>query len=362
MRKTLLYLVILGILGFGIYYFLYTDHDNPFKQSEAGFNIKDTASIGKMFIISNGNDGILVERTDSGWMVNKKYKALPSTLNLLLTTLHQQEALYPVPQTAAENAIKALSTDGIKVELYGRDGKKMKVFYVGGASVNNTGTNMLMEGAEKPYVVHVQNFNGFLTPRFPSSLKEWRDRTVFSIAPEEIKSVSVQYAGKPVNSFVISRDNSGKLTVAADENITKGLDSMNTRRAGVYLKYFKNVNAEGYLNGLWDMDTTLKTAPKQSSIDIVGMHGQHQHADIYWMALNRRSKNTTSANEDVPDDYDADRLYAVINNNQDTVMIQTFVFKSIFRKAYEFFQKDAAAPTQQQKYEQPKNVMMHKGS
>ncbi len=75
------------------------------------------------------------------------------------------------------------------------------------------------------------------------------------------------------------------------------------------------------------MDASLKTAPKQSTIDITGMHGQHQHADIYFMALNHRSKNVTVSDADVPDDYDADRLYAVINNTKDTVLIQQFVFK-----------------------------------
>jgi len=92
------------------------------------------------------------------------------------------------------------------------------------------------------------------------------------------------------------------------------------------------------------MDTTLKTAPRQSTIDVTGIHGQHQHADIYWMALNKRSKNMSASSSDVPDDYDSDRLYAVINNGRDTVMIQQFAFRNIFHKAYEFFQKDNVRP------------------
>ena len=105
------------------------------------------------------------------------------------------------------------------------------------------------------------------------------------------------------------------------------------------------------------MDTTLKTAPKQSTIDVTGIHGQHQHVDIYWMALNRRSKNINVSNPDVPDDYDADRLYAVINNGKDTVMIQQFAFRNIFHKAFEFFQKDG---TRRQPEQPAPNVMMHK--
>lgn len=359
MRKTALYLVILGFLGFAVYYFLIKKPESPYSPTEAGFTIKDTASIGKIFIAAHDGESVTVERTDSGWMVNKQYKALKSTLDLILETFYKQYALYPVTQSAHDVAIKNLSTDGIKVEVYDRAGKKMKVFYVGGVSVNNTGTNMLLEGATQPYVIHVDGFSGYLTSRFTSKLKDWRDRTIFNIAPEEIKSVSMQYAEKPINSFTILRNN-GKLVVDADTNVTRHLDPLNERRANVYLKYFGNVNCEGYLHGLGDMDSSLATAPKHSTIELHGMHGQHQRVDIFWMAINKRSKNVNVTNPDVPDDYDADRMYAVINDFKDTIMIQHFVFDRIFRKAYEFYSKDAVADPNAPKEETPKNVMMHK--
>jgi len=361
MRKTLLYLVILALLGFGIYYFIFDNNDSPYKPAEAGFTIKDTASVGKLFLVSNNGESILAERTDSGWIVNKRYKALPSTVNLTLMTLATQAALYPVTKSAYDNVIKSLATDAIKVEVYGRDGKKMKVIYVGGNSVNNLGTNMLLEGAHTPYVVQVPGFNGYLTARYTTRMTDWRDRTIFNIPAAEIKSVSVQYPGdKAINSFEISRDN-GNVVIKGDPAITKTLDSANMRRANLYLGYFSNVNCEGYLNGLPDLDTSIKTAPLQSSIEVTGLHGQRQHVEIYWMALNKRSKNVDVSDPDVPDDYDADRLYAVINNNRDTVMIQQFVFHKIFRKCYEFFQKDAPPPPKSNPKELPGNVLLKKG-
>ena len=357
MSKTLLYVVILALLGFGIYYFLFNNRGgNPYGDGEAGFQVKDTGNIGRIFIVNNDGESALVERTDSCWIVNKKYKALPSAVSLVLNTLAQQAPLYPVTQNAYENVVKGMATDGIKVELYDRQGKKMKVFYVGGASVNNTGTNMLMEGAKMPYVVQVPGFVGYVTARYATRLTDWRDRTVFNMPADEIKTISVQYADKPINSFTISRDKDS-FTVKADESLMKGLQGQNPHRVRAYFTYFSNVNCEGYLNGLNDMDTTIKTAPKQSSIDILGIHGQHQHAEIYWMALNKRSKNALTSNPDVPDDYDSDRLYAIINGGKDTVMIQQFAFRNIFHKAYEFFQ-NSTAPTQQPK--QQKNVLVHK--
>ena len=237
MGRTLVYLVILALLGFGIYYFLFSSRTSPYSEAEAGFMVKDTASIGKIFMVSNDGESVVVERTDSGWVVNKRYKALTSTLNLLLSTFTQQAPLYPVTKNAYEDVVKTMATDGIKVELYRRNGEKMKVFYVGGASVNNTGTNMLMEGAHMPYVVQVPGFIGYITSRYSTRLTDWRDRTVFNIPPAEIKTISVQYADKPINSFNITV-NGDTVDVKADESLMKGLDGRNSRRAKVYLNYF----------------------------------------------------------------------------------------------------------------------------
>jgi len=357
MGKTLLYIVILGLLGFAVYYFLFAEHtDTPYSADEAGFTVADTGAIGKFFIVSNTGQSVLVERSDKGgWTVNKQYKALQSAVDIVFQTISQQKVLYPVTKTAYENVVKSLSTEGTKVELYDRSGKKTKVFYVGGPAVNNNGTNMIIEGAKMPYVVTISGFNGALTSRFQTDMRFWRDRTIFSIPGDELQSVSVQYEGKPINSFTITRVNDTDVAMTADAGIA-AIGAFNKRRAKVYLRYFANVNCEGYLNGLSDMDTTLKTAPKQSTIEIVGKHGQRQRADIYWMAINKRSKNRSVADPDIPDDYDADRLYAVINDNKDTVMIQQWAFRDIFHKAYEFYQKDVTPVIP----ERPKNVLMHK--
>jgi hypothetical protein len=346
MRKTAVYFAILAILAFSVYYFLLSDRNtSQYSQDEAGFNIKDTGAIGRIFLASSDGGSITVERTDTGWMVNKQYHALPSTLNTLLTVLTRQEPLYPVTQKAYDNVIKDMAASNIKVEVYKKDGSKMRVFYVGGSAVNNTGTNMLMDGAKKPYVVHMPGFVGYLTPQYATRLTDWRDRTVFNIPANEIKTVSVQYPSTPQYSFVINREN-GDINVTADKEVMSRPGGVNKKRAESYLHLFTNVNCEGYINGLPDNDTTLKTSPKQSEIDVTGLHGQHQHVDIYWMAINRRSKNMTinKPNEynNIPPGFDADRLYAVMNDKKDTVVVQQFVFHSIFRRAFEFFTQDTA--------------------
>ncbi len=359
MLKTLTYLAILALLGGGIYFFILRKTDNPYGAKEAGFNIKDTGNIGKIFIAAATGDAITVERKPTGWVLNGKYKPLPGTLDMLMNTLVTQVPLYPVTKNAHDNAIKLLASDGIKVELYDRAGAKMCAFYVGGTSVNNTGTNMLMEGASTPYVVQTPAFTGDLTPRYPIDIANWRDRTVFNIPGNDIKSISVQYDFKPINSYTVSRAGSG-YEVKIDPSLTGSLGPLNTGRAGAYINYFTNINCEGFLNGLDSMNSIIKNTKKMSTVDIETMNGTHHKADIYWMPINKRSKNRLTANEDVPDDYDADRLFAIINNDADTVQVQTLTFKKLLRKSYEFYQQDAARPSNQPQGPNPKYPQMPK--
>ncbi|HXS36982.1 MAG TPA: DUF4340 domain-containing protein [Flavipsychrobacter sp.] len=351
MGRTLLYLVLLVALGFGVYYFVFKDKANPYGIDQAGFTIKDTADIGKIFIASYNNSSVLVERTDSGWYVNKQYKALPSTLNQLLQTLWMQQPLYPVPEKMRNNVIKDMAGTSIKVELYNRGGKKIRTFYVGNEANSSSGTFMLIDGANSPYVVNIPGFQGFLTSRYTSDLKDWRDRTVFNVSPDQLRSVTIQYPEHPINSFTLKQEN-GKIVVDADTNIVNH-NKFNDRRAHVYLKFFQNINCEGYLNGFAGIDTLLKIMPKRCTIDVTDKKGHQTHVDIYWMPVNKRSKNLTASDPNIPDNYDADRFYAVMNNGKDTAMVQEYVFQKIFRNAYEFYEPDEQSSDNQVKPREP---------
>ena len=344
MKKNLLYLLILCLLGGAVWYVFFAPRkDNPFDGKEAGFTVKDTANVGRIFIADFQNQTILVERTDSGWMVNKQYPAMRSTVRMVLGTLLQQQALYPVTQTALKNSLEAMTTSATKVEVYDRANKVICKFDVGSSAAGGNGTDMLIEGEKVPYVVHIQGFVGVLNNRYSARLADWRDRTIFSFPASELKSVVINYADKPDNSFRFERDGekfkvTGKLPASAKP------EDFNDHNAGVYSGYFANVNCEGYLNGTIGMDSIIRTSAHHSTIDVENIHGQKKHVEIFWMALNQRSKNRLSADTEIPDDYDTDRLYALINNNKDTVMIQQFVFKKLFRKIGEFYQKMPPPP------------------
>lgn len=339
MQKTLLYLFFLLLFGGGVYYFVFNKKETVFPGEEAGFQIKDTAMVGTVFLSHPSGENILLNRTDSGWILNKQYRPLSSTLNTLLTTLRLQQAIYPTPEAAHNRVITQLAGNGIKVEVYNREGKKMKVFYVGNEVHNYEGTSMLMEGADKSYVVKVGSFTGLLRSRYTTDIMNWRDRTITDFKEEDIKTASVTYPDAPLNSFTVNNDD-GKIWVTADPGVI-GTHSLNERRVKMFLGFFQNLVCEGYLNGEIGLDSVISILPKKCIIDLTTKQGKHQHLDIYWMPQNQRSKNTEATrNNEVPSGYDADRYYAVGNNYKDTMLIQDFTFDKVFRKAYEFYQAD----------------------
>jgi hypothetical protein len=337
MQKTVLYLLLLVILGTGAYFFVFKEKASLFGEREAAFNIQDTSNVGEVFLARNNGEEITLTRTDSGWVLNKTYKARASNVNNLLGTLRMQQAQYPVPEKMHNSVIKSLAGAAVKVELYNRKGEKINTFYVGNEAFNYKGTYMLQEGAKTAYVVQIPGFNGYLTPYYSTDFDDWRDRSVINLKPEDIKSFSINYTEEPGNSFSITQDANGPVITTDSSNN----NPLNKRRANAYLRFFTDIYCEGYLNDIPGMDSTIASVPKFCEMDVVAKNGWRQHIDIYKMPINKRSKNLNTLDDS---DYDIDRFYGVINNYKDTVLLQAYTFDKFFRRGIEFYQADPSDP------------------
>jgi len=337
MKQTLIYILIFGLLGVGVWYIFFRDDQNLFTSKDAGFTIKDTGAIGKIFLVDNNNESVKLVRTADGWTVNEKYKALPGAVQSLLFTLNSQVAQRPVPEQLHNDVVRKMASSN-KIEIYDRQGNKMRVFYVGTESPGNVGTYMLMEGGSRPYVVQIPGFEGYLTPRYMPLERFWRDRTVFNIEAKDITKISMQYMREPLNSFTISQVG-GKPSVTLDPALMEG-KTMNEKRARTYLTFFKDVNSEAIAEGLSGVRESISSVPQVCALEVTGANGYTQHADIYYMPKNKRSKNIDAPATDTASFFDSDHFYAVINNKADTVTIQKPLFDKFFRMGYEFYTPD----------------------
>lgn len=344
MRKTIVYILVLGLLGFGVWYFLFKD-TSVFEDDEAGFTVTDTASVYRIFLADKQGDTISLTRTDEGWMVNGRYKASRGMINILLETFKRQYAAYPVQEAAHNNVIKAMAGTAVKTELFNKHGRLLKTFYVGGQVPANKGTFMLMEGAQRPYVVQLPAYQGYVTPRYSTKLKEWRDRTVVSIPPQELESVDVKYTAEDeyLNSFSLVRKGDGAFTIITHPEL-KMSGEPNPARVRAYAGYFQQVGLEGYLDGVTGLDSIIASVPKRCELTVKSKGGAMQQVDIYRMYIGKRSKNLQEDTTLPQPVFDADRYYGILNNGRDTVIIQTQVFDKLLRRGYEFYGESDEQP------------------
>jgi hypothetical protein len=339
MKKTLVYVAILAIMGFGVYWFFFRNSDNLYQSKDADFGFRDTAAIGKIFLAETDGQSILLERDkNNSWTVNKTFPAMRIQVLNILTCLNKQTALVPVPERDYERVIKLLAGLGVKVEIYNREGKKVRCFYVAGQGPNYHGSYMLMEGSQQPYLVEIRGFEGYLTPRYSTDIADWRSRVIFDAADQEIKSFSVNYPEEPLNSFTI--DNSvSPATLKIDPELSATMKDVHQGRVNVFLTLFKNVNAEGFLDGVEHLDSVIAHSKLRAHVSLQLKSGAEKKLDFYWIDEKDQFENLRdqTATDPTQRPTDVERLYMVDLLAKDTVLVQRLTFEKFFRRAYEFF-------------------------
>ena len=167
-KSTWIFIVLAVVLGAAAYYISTSKNSgSTIEADERDFAIADTQNITKIFIASRHDRSSLLERqADGTWTVNKDYKARKDGIDILLETINRITVKAPVSKAKFDHVVKHLSTRGVKVEIY-KDGKKpFKTYYVGTPNQDHTGSFMMIDGATKPFLMHMEGFFGFLSTRY----------------------------------------------------------------------------------------------------------------------------------------------------------------------------------------------------
>ena len=330
---TAILVVIAGVLIWNNRYL------STIQGESSDFQVWDTASVTKIYLADRRERESLLERHTDGWTLNGTYKAHSKQVNYLLTTLYKIRIKMPVSVASHDNIVKQLASQSTKVEVYQMvprinlfdkvklfyHEKRTKVFYVGDATMDSSGTFMLKEGADKAYIVYIPSFRGFITTRFTANPDDWRDHTVFNENMADIQSVEVDFNEDPQGSFRI--DNMGKhqykLTRLAD---------------GMELPYdtLKVINFMSSFNDLRFEALFTNTLPQERIDSITGSPFVHYvvvtDKDGNKQDMKTFRKLVLNGVTDMGGEYgdiDRDRMYALIDGGNDFVLIQNYVFDKV---------------------------------
>lgn len=342
MNKNLIYTIITILLAIVALYLIFSNSTTTIRQEAASFAIWDSASVTKIFLSDKTDRNILLERQEDGtWQLNGKYRAQQESVNLLMKTMVNLAILEPVSEAAHNTVIKLLAANAVKVEIYQvvprirlfktlewfpRE-KNTKTYYVGHVTQSNIGTYMLMEGAETPYIVYMPGFRGFVQSRYRTLESEWRDHTIFSARIPEIASIQVEFPGDPSRSYRVEHEGNHRFRLfsLADQ---QEIISYDTIRLLDFMTSFMNIRFEALVDDMNPQrkDTVLAASPLHI-ITLALSDGRQQVVKTY-----RKPGLPGEIDLDGnPVVFDRDRLYAVLQEGNEMVLIQYFVFDRITR-------------------------------
>lgn len=330
-------LAVMGVVS----YFLLSNHLQSDKTipPDRDFQVSDTQNITKIFLADKLGEKILLERQKDGtWLVNGKYKAFEPGMSVLLNTIQQVRVKYIPPNSAVPNLVKDIASHGIKVEIYGKSGKKLKTYYVGGNTQSEDGTAFIMEGYEQPYIVYMPSLLGGLRSRYRVREHQIIDRWIFREDPEKIKSISVEYPGQRNKSFLLDLSQK-KPQVQPFYATTPPINGdVFMPAVEAFLYGFEKIGAEGIVIDQVERDSVLKLIP---FCTIMLQRNDGSMMDIsLWPIIDMVEEDATKF-ENPQKEYFIERYYAYSEATGLFYLTQHLIFEKILWSYGDFFDKSS---------------------
>ncbi|MDD5570746.1 MAG: hypothetical protein PHD97_06260 [Bacteroidales bacterium] len=353
MRKSRFGVITVVVLLLIALYFVIVKTKSTLSKKETEFAVKDTSAIVKVFLANKVGDQVTLEKNSQGeWKINGKYKARNDMVNTLLATIRDIQILAPLSKSAHNNIVKLMAASSTKVEIYVKSYrirlfknkirwfpyvKLEKVYYIGVPTQDKLGTYMLIEGAKTPCITYIPGFNGFLSTRYTAHANEWRDRTIFRYLVGEIKSIKIEPQDEK-ESFEIINAGRRKFQLKSISG-NQIINYTDTTKMLDYLTNFYKVGFEFFTDGMnkKEIDSIIKTKPYYK-ISVTDINGKVNEVRTYRRIAPIGYLDMWGN----PQEYDVDKLYALINKGDDFVVIQYYSFDKIFRKLTYFKANDDA--------------------
>lgn len=337
MNRTLFLLIAFLLLGGGVLWYLAAGEDEKttLAGADRAFAVDDIEQVHKIFIADRRGERTTLERRDGYWLYNGRYKARPSVMRPLLDAIARVRVKYKPPQAAMENMVQALATEGIKVELYDKQGGLIKAYYVGGSTSDERGTYMIMEGAEQPYVTELPAWEGNLSVRFRRYGDEWRDKTLFAEEVDNIQSVSIEYPKQRNQSFILENTEKG-YEVRPFYDITPEIRRPYKQgSAEAFLTNFESVGAEAFRNKFPGRDSISQLVPF-SIITLVDKQGDTTRVELHPIVKENIITHDVKTGDYVLLNSEIERYFANLND-EDFLLAQHLVLQKLFWGYGSFF-------------------------
>ncbi len=338
MKKNILYLIIVAILGVAVYYFVFLNPNSTLNLDERAFAIEDTSMVSKIFISDMNGTHITYLRQENGWhILETKQTARKDVIDMMLRTFKNNSVRYPVAKSALQNAIKDIAAHNKKIELYDANNKKIRSMFIGPPAPDNKGNYMLVEKAKTPYVVWNTNFVGSLDTRFSTDANEVRSRQVLSVPFPALAEITVQHSNPQLSSYSINVQKPDSFLIV-NLNNKESIPNRQIDKDKVfeYIDFLKAVYCEAIISSENEKMKAISQEPF-CILTLKMRNGSEQEVKCYYKEISQRSKSQTDAQGNARP-YDLDRFYGVVKGSDDVYLLQDYHFGQLL-KTFEYFKK-----------------------
>lgn len=182
-------------------------------------------------------------RKGIGWILNDKYDVNDGVFNNFLIVLKKISIDYIPTKAATEVILNDNKSNGIKISLYDKSGKKVRSYTVGTETANGLGTPFVMEGSRQPYIMVLPGLEGSVRRRMTFDINEWKNKDIFHEKAEDLQSFEISYPKDKNSSFKIVHNNNGYEVVNPDVPSAPRRPT-NQKTVSFYLDNLKKIEGE----------------------------------------------------------------------------------------------------------------------
>lgn len=340
-KKNLKIIVVLAaVLTLVALILFFTQSNNTLRRELKDFAIKDTSVVSRVLLADKQGERIEIKRNDGGlWILNDSLEAKQSMVNTLLETVLKMRVREPVPKSSFNNVVSRMSAKSVKVDIFKNAyrvnifnwikwfpyEKRIKSFFVGDNTQDNQGTHMLLENSTAPFVVHILGHRGFLNTRFSVLLEDWRDPSVFTTQFSHVRKVEVTLPNKPEQSYSIEKTGDRDFNLIPKTGIVDfEVDSIRVLRL---LSSFSDLKFETLIS---NMDPLRRDSIFSSNPFVIISLTDDQNKTVTVKNYYREASEEVDFLGE-PIEYDPDRFYMYIVEQDLLVLSQYFVFSKVMR-------------------------------
>lgn len=290
------------------------------------FDLEDHDRIVEVTISGDGEEVVLT-RENGLWMLNSQFEARDKAVEMLLQTLARLRVHSPAPLAQTDAIMKSLSNEALQIDIdLGRRTRRYFVFSEGGESP----TYMLRDGSSRPYRIEVLGYDGNVASLFVPDEGFWRTNMLFNIRLIDIAEVRVKHREDQEGSFILRQtpQNEYALFSFPEEELMEGLSD------SLAIRYLANFFYVPYERMAGRHERTVLDSLLRSEYDHMIKVTPHEGTvtEVYFHRI-----VTEAGDEEDQVSHDLFRLYALINDKSDLVIVPYHSVDLLLRNSSYFF-------------------------